>query len=195
MDEELKHLLAEQAGGIRISDELAERMMGAMTETRLKNKEVLIPLGKRDSNLYIQRNGLMRALYFDGDTEKTYGFANPGTVTLSYHSHFAGRPSVFQFESCGDTDVLKMSEKDMDNLMADSHEFTRWLLAIHEAQCYFNEYKHAALKGTAKERYLSLVEKRPDILARVSLKVVASYLGVAPNYLNFLKKQLRKEGK
>jgi hypothetical protein len=77
--------------------------------------------------------------------------------------------------------------------LADSHEFTRWLSAIHEAQCYFNEFKHVAIIGSAKERYRTLVEKRPEVLARVPLKIIASYLGVAPNYLNYLKKKLREE--
>jgi hypothetical protein len=90
---------------------------------------------------------------------------------------------------------LKISKKDLDELLATSHEFTRWLLSIYEGQCYYNEYKHAAFKGTAKERYLSLVEIRPEMLTRVPLKVIASYLGVAPNYLNFLRKQLLEKGR
>ncbi len=188
---ELKELLYDQTGGkVMMSDELFDRFIGVMTEIHLKNREVLIPCGKRDTNLYVQRNGILRAWYFDGEAEKTYGFTNPGTVTLAYHSHFMNKPSAFQFESCGETDVLKMSKKDMNDLLDSSNEFTRWLLAIHEAQCYFNEFKHVAINGTAKERYLSLIEKRPEIMERVPLKTIASYLGVTPVHLSRLKKIL-----
>jgi len=189
----LRELLRRQTSGLDMSDELYDRFVGAMTEIRLRNKEVLIPYGKCDANLYVQRNGILRACYFDGENERTYGFADPGTVTVSYHTHFAGRPSVFQIESCGETDVLKLAKRDLDVLLAESHEFTRWLLTIHEAQCYFNEIKHVSINGSVRERYLALVEKRPEVLARVSFKVIASYLGVAPNYLHALRKQLWEE--
>lgn len=192
MGDELKKLLYDESGGkIMMSDELFERFMGVMTPVRLKNKEILIPYGKRDTNLYVQKNGLIRACYFDGATEKTYGFANPGSTLMSYHSHFANRPSVFQFASCGETDMLRMSKKDMDELMDSSHEFTKWLFAINEAQCYFSEFKHVAIIGSAKDRYLSLVEKRPEIPARVPLKTIASYLGISPEHLYRLKKTLK----
>jgi CRP-like cAMP-binding protein len=188
-NDELKQLLFEQTGGkMMMSNELFDRFLGSMTEISLKNREILIPYGKRDHSLYVQRNGILRACYFNGENEKTYGFTNPGTVTFSYHSLFINKPSAFQFESCGETDMLRLSKKDMDHLLDSSWEFTRWLLTIHEAQCYFNEFKHVIINGTAKERYLSLIEKRPDILARVPLKIIASYLGVTPVHLSRLKK-------
>ena len=193
MDSGLKKLLYEQTGGVMMSDGLFERFVGAMDEMHLKNKEVLIPYGRLDTNLYVQKNGLLRACYLDRDNEKTYGFSDPGTVVVSYHSHFIRKPSIFQVESCGETDVLKMSKKVQDELLSGSHEFALWLLAIRTAQLYFNEFKLTMITGTARERYLTLVEKRPEILDRVPLKTVASYLGVAPNYLSSLKKALREE--
>jgi ribosomal protein L10 len=41
----------------------------------------------------------------------------------------------------------------------------------------------------AKERFLSLIENRPEIMANVPLKVIASYLGVTPTYLSRLRKE------
>jgi CRP-like cAMP-binding protein len=188
-EEKLRELLYEQTGGkVMMSHELFGRFLDSMDEIHLKNRDILIPYGKRDTNLYVQRNGMLRACYFNGENEKTYGFTNPGTVTFSYHSLFRNEPSAFQFESCGETDILRMSRKDMDELLDSSREFALWLLAIHEAQCYFNEFKQVAINGTAKERYLALIEKRPEILERVPLKTIASYIGVTPTHLSRLKK-------
>jgi CRP-like cAMP-binding protein len=186
MDDKLnKNILDE--GGI-MSDELFERFVGSMTEIRLKNKEVLIPYGKIDSSLYVQKDGLLRACYLDGENEKTYGFADAGTVTISYYSYFLNRPSVFKIESCGETTVLKMSKKTVSELIDSSHEFAKWLLSIEAGQLCANEFKHSAIIGTARERYLALIRNRPEIPERVSSKILASYLGVAPPYLSYLKK-------
>ena len=192
MDGELKKLLYKECG-YKMSDALLERFIGSMTEHHLQNKEVLIPYGKLDTNVYIQKSGILRACYFDGENERTYGFSNPGTVVMSYHGHFMRQPSSFQIESCGECVVLKMSKKELDELIDSSHEFAKWMLAIQAAQLYINEFRHTAISGTAKERYLSLVEKRPEIISFVPSKIIASYLGVTHNHLSYLKKNLREE--
>lgn len=192
MEEDLKKLLDEEAG-IKMSDKLFERFLGMMTEQNLKNKEVLIPYGKFDNNIYVQKSGIFRACYFDGGNEKTYGFSNPGSVILSYHAHYMRQPSSFQIESCGESVVLKMSKKQHDDLIESSHEFAKWHIGVLYNQLYYNEFKHAAITGSAKERYIALIQGRPAIQNAVPVKTIASYLGVTPNYLSYLKSVLLEE--
>jgi hypothetical protein len=98
------------------------------------------------------------------------------------------QPSLFQIESCGESVVLKLSKLQFDQLLDSSLEFANWFIVIQSAQLYINEFRHAAISGSAKDRYLSLIEKRPEIIARVPHKIIASYLGIAPTYLSYLKK-------
>lgn len=189
MDNELKKLLYDEYR-YKMPDELLDSFIEAMTEVCLKNKEVLVPYGKFDSNVYVQKSGITRFCYFDGENEKTYGFATPGTVMISYHSHFMRRPSFFQLESCGESVVMKIPKKKFDEMVAGSHEFAQWVLTIHLQQLYFNEFRYQVVNGTVKERYLSLIENRPEIVACVPLKDIASYLGCTPNYLSSLKNNL-----
>jgi CRP-like cAMP-binding protein len=128
----------------------------------------------------------------DNEKEKTYGFSNTGDVLISYFSHFMNLPSYFQFESCGDSVVMKLSEKDVDELVKTSHEFAQWLVVVHESQLYFNELRISLLNGTAKESYLTLLRRRPYIIEGVPQKIIASYLGVTSNYLSTLKKEWLK---
>lgn len=190
--DELKKLLYEESR-YKMSDELFDRLIGATTEIHLKNREVLIPYGKLDNNTYIQKSGILRACYFDGENERTYGFSEPGTVVISYYGHFMRLPSSFQIESCGESVVLKMSKTRFDELIDSSHEFAKWMLGVQSMQLYLNELKHTAIWGKAKERYLLLLKKRPEIIARVPATIIASYLGVTHNHLSYLKKMLREE--
>jgi CRP-like cAMP-binding protein len=185
----LKQLLYEECR-FKISDGLFDRFVGAMSETRLKNREVLIPYGKFDSNAYVLKSGIIRWCWFDGEKEKTYGFSTPGTVMISYHSHFMRLPSYFQLESCGESVVGKVSKKDMDEMMERSHEFSQWMAHLLMGQLYANELKYSVINGLAKERFISLLQNRPEIIARVPMKTIASYLGVTPEYLYRLKKQI-----
>ncbi len=190
--DELKKLLYEEYR-YKISDSLLDEFIGAMTEVRLKNKEALIPYGKFDDSVYVLKSGIVRWCYFDGETERTYGFSNPGTMIISYHPHYMRRSSFFQIESCGESVVMKISKRKLDSLVEGSHEFALWMLSIQSRKLYFNEFKLAVISGTAKERYLSLIGDRPDMMARVPLNIIASYLGVTPTYLCRLKKELKAE--
>ena len=188
MDDELKRLLYEESG-ITMPDELFERFIGATTEVVLKNRDVLISAGKLDTNLYVQKSGLLHAWYFDGEKDKTYGFSGPGSVLMSYHcQYFQQLPSLLQLESCGESVVLKMPKSELDKLLDSSHEFAKLFIVLQTVQLYFNEFRHAAINGSAKDRYLALIEKRPEIIARVPHKIIASYLDIAPTYLSALKK-------
>ena len=49
---------------------------------------------------------------------------------------------------------------------------------------------NSVFMGNARERYLQILAKRPEIIRHVSLKIIASYLGVTPNYLSNLRRSL-----
>ena len=178
---------------MKMSDELFERFIGRMTEVHLKNREILIPYYKLDQNLYVSTSGIIRACYFDGQNEKTYGFAIPGTLTLSYHSHYLRKPSIFQFESCGESTVLRLSKTDLNELLGSSLEFANWMVAVQSAQLCAIEYKFTSINGSPKERYLWLLKNRPEILGRIPQKILASYLGVTHTHMSHLKRAWQEE--
>ncbi len=192
MNNRLKQLLYDEYR-YKMPDELFDRFIGAATEVWLKNGEVLIPYGRLDTNIYIHKSGIIRACYLDGENEKTYGFTNPGTVIISYHPHFMHRPSFFQFESCGESTVMKISKKDVDEMVDSSHEFAKWMLVVQSYKLYYFEFKYSVINGNSMERFIALIQNRPEIMAHVPLKIIASYLGITPTHLSRLKKSLKSE--
>jgi CRP-like cAMP-binding protein len=190
--DELKQLLRDESP-FKISDELLDIFLGKMSEVRLRNHEVLIPYGRLDANMYVQKEGITRYVYFDGTTERTYGFATPGTIMISYHSFYDRQPSFFQLESCGESVVMRISKSDFDEMMKESHEFSQWMWSLSLGQLYSNELKVSVINGQAKERFVSLVKNRPEIIARVPSQTIASYLGVTPSYLSRLRRKLLRD--
>ena len=189
MDYNLKKLL-QDGFQYKMSDELFMSFMKQMTEIHLKNNEELISYGKIDTNLYIQKSGVLRNCYFDGENEKIYGFFVPGAPIISYHSHLMGQPAVFYVVACGEAVVLKISKKQLEDLAKSSYEFVQFMLALYQMQPYFTEVKHTAMTGQAKERYLWILKYRSEIIEKVPLKILASYLGITPTHLSRLKKSL-----
>ena len=173
-----------------------DRFLGLMTEEYLKTGEPLISYGSLNTNIYIIKEGILRLIYFNGTNERTYAFALPGTMIMSYHAYHMRQPAFMQVEACTESTILKISKRDFDALLEESHEFALWIGNSSIQQLYFLEMKMSVINGTARERFTSLIKNRPEIMEKVSMKIIASYLGITPQYLSKLQRMFAlKESK
>lgn len=178
-----------------MSDETLDRFFKLTSEVRLKNQESLIPYGKLDSNIYVVKEGIIKLYYLDSIGDKTFAFATAGDMIICYCSYFMGTPAIFNYESIGDSVVMKVPKEKFDELISQSNDFKSWLLRISLGQLWCWENKWTRINGSAKERFETFMEdcikNRPELLQKVPSKVIASYIGIIPSSLSRLKRQLR----
>jgi CRP-like cAMP-binding protein len=174
--------------GYRMKAETMERFLGLMTEMHFKRGKPIIPYGAFDNNVYVVREGIVRVVYFDGFKEVTFGFSLPGTLIISYYPFCKDEPSFCRYEACCPSRVMKVSHAEFIGLLNESHDFSRWMTHMSLEQLLFHERKREIVNGDAKERIEALINNRPEILENVSSRIVASYIGITPQYLSTLKK-------
>lgn len=191
---DLKELLAKECD-YKLPDNIMDRFLGMMDEIQIKAKELLIRGGVFDDNIYFLKEGIMCDRYFDGNIEKTHVFSLPGTMMISLHSYYMRIPAFFHVEACCDSTVMRITKKNFDKLTDEYHEFAKWITRMLFCQLYFFEMKLALIHGSAKERFISLIKNRPEIIANCSNAIIASYLGITQSYLSRLKKRLYVEEK
>ncbi len=189
--ENFKKALAEEAP-FKLSEAAMDKFCSLMVEKRLKKKDVMIQCGELNDNIYVVKEGILRRSHMDGDNEVTVSFALAGTVIISYHSFCYHLPAYYQFDACCDSVVMVVSKSKFYQLVAESHEFAMWALSMAYCSLYYHEVKHSVINGSAIDRYRALLKSRPEILEKVSLKIVASYLGVTNSYLSRIRKRLVK---
>ena len=163
-------------------------LLSGAEELHVRANSPLIPYGKLDNSVYILKSGIVRFCYFDGDREKIWGFACPGTMMISYNCFYMNAPSFFQLESCKEpVAVLRISKTEFDRMLESSWDFTRWFLQLQFARLNAYEMKLSIINGSALDRFKALIENRPEIIRGVQQKHIASYLGVTPAYLSRIK--------
>lgn len=187
--ENIKELLLKECD-YPLPDKIMESFLEPKSEIFLKRNEILVMGGMINTNIYVVEEGILRYTYMDGTREVTFGFALPGTMLISMHSFYGHQPVFYQIEACCTSKVIKISKQHYDKLVVESHDFARWALKMAHGQLYFYERKNHVINGDAKERFLSLVHNRPEIIKNVSLGIIASYLGITQSYLSRLKKQI-----
>ncbi len=188
MDEMLR-LLKSEMGYLPEGNEM-EVFLDNCTPMQLKRNDIIIEAGILNSNVYIVRQGIIRFSDMDGDKERTFAFALPGTMFMSKHSFFKGLPSYYQVTSCCDSTVLYTSKQTFYKIINDNHNLALWMLNYAYGELFYQEYKNANIQnGSAKERFKSILGDRQQLIRDVPQKILASYLGITPEYYSYLKRE------
>lgn len=156
----------------------------------LKRGEPLISFGAIDTNVYILIEGIMRIWHYNGDKQVTRAFGDDGSIAISYHSYYMGKPSTECYEACCSCKLLKISKANYEKLIKESHLFARWNVNLDQYQFYRYEVKRHVVNGNAKEKYEALLRHRPKIINNVPLKIIATYLNITPEYLSKLRRTI-----
>lgn len=192
--EEMKKMqeLLNQECDFRLSDPVMQMFLSMMDVMYVRRGESIFETGVVNRDIYVVMDGIFSYNYLSGSDDRCWGFALPGTMMYSSHSFYCGSPSFYEVEACCDSRVLHCRKSDFDRMIRESHEFAQWGFCMAHCQLYYFEMKNSVINGKASERFKSLVSARPEILEKVPMKTIASYLGITQQYLSNLKKKFLK---
>lgn len=155
-----------------------------------KKGTILLHEGQRTNNNYFVLKGCIRKYYIIDGEEKTTAFYTE-LEGITPHCSINNTPSEY-YISCSEDTILIISNAEMgveiNNKFPKFEKMCRILseelLAIQ--QINFDEFK----TSTPEQRYLNLLEKRPDLIQRVPQHQLASYLGIKPQSLSRLRARI-----
>lgn len=148
-------------------------------ETRLKG-EVIIHEGEVHHSVYFIKSGAMRSYYINKDgKDVTHWFGFEGDVAASLGNFINSKPSLENIELLEDSVVLKISRSKLLELFSTNLEMANFGRKLAEYALLEMEEQILLTQFTdAKSRYLSLIDKFPQLLKRVKLGHISSYLGI-----------------
>ncbi len=108
----------------------------------------------------------------------------------SFHSE---APSRLYIEALENSIILQAKKEDQLKLFVEYPKFNRIFRVLAEnAMVSLQNRILQNISSTAEERYLSFLEKRPQLFNRISNVQIASYLGVTPEFLSTIRKKIAK---
>jgi CRP-like cAMP-binding protein len=103
-------------------------------------------------------------------------------------------PSAYYIQALEDSQVVFLDEsfiQMLSNKVPNFTDFNNRLLHNHIR--HLQNRINLLLSTNAEDRYLQFVKMYPDILLRVPQTMVASYLGITPESLSRVRKELAKK--
>lgn len=156
----------------------------------VKKGTVLLKEGQKTKNNYFVLKGCIRTYYIIDGEEKTTAFYTE-MEGLTPHCVLDHMPSAY-YVSCLEDCILLISTADMSaEVNAKFPKFDTMCRILSEELLAKKQLDFDAFKTSSPEqRYLNLLEKRPDLLQRVPQHQLASYLGIKPQSLSRLRARI-----
>lgn len=140
---------------------------------------------------FVNKGMLRTYLVDDKGQEHTMKFSPEDWWAGDLYSFTTGNPSSYNVQCLEDTEVLQITQADMDLLFERVPKMNLYFRILYRNSVIaYNRRVAASLCNTALERYLEFLEKYPHIQQRVPNHLIASYLGIAPQSLSRIRKQV-----
>lgn len=161
----------------------------------IKKGTTLLEEGQKTQNSFFVLKGCIRTYYVKNGDEKTTAFYTE-LDALTPSCVIDGTASDY-FVSCLEDSILLISNVEMSEEI--NRQFPKFDLMckklseelLAKQQIDFDEFK----TSSPEERYMNLLQKRPDLIQRVPQHQLASYLGIQPQSLSRLKARIIEKNK
>lgn len=155
----------------------------------MKKNDYLLEAGDICKTMVIVNRGGLRYFTITDKGEQSYWFAFEGEWLGDYESFLTRKPSSHYIQAMEDTEIFCLSFDDMHQLYARGAKFERFGRLIAENLFIsVGRSRNELTSLTAQQRYLNLMKEHPDILKRVPIQHIATYLGIQPQSLSRIRR-------
>lgn len=163
-------------------------------EHRMKRKETFLRDGQVCHHHGFVISGSLRTYGVDNaGKEHNLQFAADNDWVVDLGSFYSGKASKLFIEALEPSHLLLIEKADLIQLYKQHVKFVRYFKVLFENK--FVEMQNRVLQNissTAEERYLAFLEQYPHLSNRLSSVHIASYLGVTPEFLSKVRKDISR---
>jgi CRP-like cAMP-binding protein len=170
---------------ISLSPQLKVEIERNMTPLSIRKGEILHKTGSYCRRYYFVKQGLIRAYYILEDKEVTNSFATENDWITSVNSFYKDEPSDFTLQALEDSELWYFTKTDLEILyekFPEMNQFGRMLMTRNYVEQ--TERLTALNFVPAHQRYSDFIKKNPNLMNRIPLGMLASYLGITQETLS-----------
>ena len=175
-----------------LPDSSGRSIIEVITEIAYPKGYRLLNADKTERNIYFIRKGIVRAFIDSSDDEITFWFGKEGDTVVSMRSYVAHQKGYENVELLEDCILYKLNVTALNALFATDIHIANWGRKFAEQELLKTEERLIARQfRTASERYDELIRNNPELLQRIQLSYIASYLGITQVSLSRIRKKIK----
>ncbi|WP_240183087.1 Crp/Fnr family transcriptional regulator [Pedobacter jeongneungensis] len=177
---------------VALTDKDRAEIQTFFSPKKLRRRQYLLQAGDVCQHLTFVCKGLLRTYNVDdkGDEHMSI-FGWEGWWLSDFNSFLSGEPALFNIDAIEDSELFMISRADYDALTIAVPIMDRYFRILYQNSLVTKERRlMSSITHSAEEKYLLLAESNPQIIERIPQHLIASYLGIAPETLSRIKRNL-----
>ncbi|MCX2839694.1 Crp/Fnr family transcriptional regulator [Salinimicrobium sp. MT39] len=177
---------------ITVSEEEFEYATTLFQPKKLRKKRFILEDGDACIYTIFVEKGLLRSFTIDEKgNEHILQFALEGWWSGDLYSFLTGEASEYNIEALEDSELLLITKASWDQLLDEVPAFERYFRILIQNNLIATQRRlMGTFSTTAEERYQKMLKQFPDVIQRVPLHMIASYLGVTRETLSRIRSQI-----
>lgn len=164
----------------------------SITEMSYPKGHILLRADKNETNIYFIKKGIVRAYASTDDNEITFWFGKEGDAVISMKSYVANQKGYENIELLENCELYELKTRNLQKLFNEDIHIANWGRKFAEQELVKTEERLISRQfRTATERYKELLTDKPDLIQRVQLGYIASYLGITRVSLSRIRAEIR----
>lgn len=177
---------------IELTEEEKQLCRSFFTPKKLRKRQYILQEGDVAKYVTFVEKGLLRSYTVDDKgTEHIMQFAFEGWWISDHFSFLTGEPSIYNIDALEDSELLLLSKQSEEQMLQRIPKFERYFRILLQNSLIATQRRLiGSLSQTAEERYTDLFVSCPTIPQRVPQHMMASFLGITPETLSRIRKQM-----
>ena len=189
MPDNFKKYILDNAG---ITEEQYKELKPMVYTLKIKKGTILLEQDQVCDRAFFVCKGLLRSYTVDEmGKEHIIQFASENWWIADRSSFYFDEPSDLFIDTIEDSEVIYIKKDFFNKLELLSDKFTSFnTLALQTNIRQMQKRINYLLAATAEKKYLDFIETHREITYRLPLQMIASYLGIAPESLSRVRREL-----
>jgi CRP/FNR family transcriptional regulator, anaerobic regulatory protein len=158
---------------------------------QLKKKELILQESKVCNYLYYVEKGCLRMYFINNKgVEQITQFALDGWWISDYQSFMNHTPSDYYIQAIEESEILAIDSQNLEILFNELPQLEKYFRILMQKAVAGAQLRSKLLYEMSKEEfYFHFSTSFPEFMLRVPQYMIASYLGLTPEYLSELRKK------
>ncbi|MFZ4400233.1 MAG: Crp/Fnr family transcriptional regulator [Bacteroidales bacterium] len=176
---------------IELNDNSIEIINKYFEYIHFKKKDFLLKEGQICRSLYFVEKGCLRMFFINNKGgEQITQFALENWMISDFFSFTDNKPSAYSIQAVENSDVLSIDLLSFELLVKDLPQMERYFRIIMQRALAASQLRNKYMYELSKEEFYShFCTSFPEFVQRVPQYMIASYLGLTPEYVSELRKK------